>query len=88
MTPAGRPEIGHPINIRLGDELLAAVDAKAARLGVSRAELIRMLLTDQLANGAAGHIVELEKRIAALENPPCCKGGPQWGHAWDCPTLP
>lgn len=18
----------------------------------------------------------------------CCKGGPQWGHAWDCPTLP
>ena len=53
MTPAGRPEIGHPINIRLGDELLAAVDAKAARLGVSRAELIRMLLTDQLANGAA-----------------------------------
>jgi len=17
----------------------------------------------------------------------CCKGGPQWGHAWDCPTL-
>ena len=18
----------------------------------------------------------------------CCDGGPQWGHAWDCPTLP
>lgn len=18
----------------------------------------------------------------------CCKGGPQWGHDWDCPTLP
>lgn len=18
----------------------------------------------------------------------CCDGGPQWGHAWNCPTLP
>lgn len=18
----------------------------------------------------------------------CCKGGPQWGHDWNCPTLP
>ena len=18
----------------------------------------------------------------------CCAGGPQWGHAWDCPSLP
>jgi len=50
MSPAGRPEIGQPINIRLGDDLLAAVDAKAGRLGVSRAELIRMILTRQLAN--------------------------------------
>ena len=21
-------------------------------------------------------------------NPPCCAGGPQWGHAWNCPSLP
>lgn len=20
-----------------------------------------------------------------VENPSCCEGGPQWGHAWDCP---
>jgi hypothetical protein len=33
-------------------------------------------------------IADLEQRIAALENPPCCKGGPQWGHDWHCPTLP
>jgi predicted DNA binding CopG/RHH family protein len=46
MAPAGRPEIGQPINVRLGDGLLAAVDAKASRLGVSRAELIRTLLED------------------------------------------
>jgi hypothetical protein len=50
MSPAGRPEIGQPINIRLGDELLAAVDAKAHRLGISRAELIRTLLADRLAD--------------------------------------
>ena len=50
MTPVGRPEIGTPINVRLGDELLAAVDAKANRLGISRAEMIRMLLADSLQN--------------------------------------
>lgn len=50
MSPAGRPEIGQPINVRLGNELLAAIDAKANRLGMSRAELIRMLLEDRLAD--------------------------------------
>jgi predicted DNA binding CopG/RHH family protein len=49
MTPAGRPEIGQPINIRLGDALLAAVDAKAARQGFSRAETIRLILDDYFA---------------------------------------
>jgi hypothetical protein len=48
MSPAGRPEIGKPINVRLGDELLAAIDAKANRLGYSRAEVIRMLLADAM----------------------------------------
>jgi len=48
MTPVGRPEIGPAINIRLPDDLLAAVDAKAKRLGYSRAEVIRMLLADAL----------------------------------------
>lgn len=23
-----------------------------------------------------------------IANPPCCNGGPQWGHAFSCPTLP
>lgn len=23
-----------------------------------------------------------------IANPPCCNGGPQWGHDWNCPTLP
>lgn len=45
MTPAGRPEIGQPINIRLGDDLLALVDDYAAHNGYSRAQAIRFLLT-------------------------------------------
>jgi metal-responsive CopG/Arc/MetJ family transcriptional regulator len=44
MNPAGRPEIGQPINIRLGDELLAQVDGYAEDESVSRAEAIRQLV--------------------------------------------
>jgi predicted DNA binding CopG/RHH family protein len=50
VSPAGRPEIGQPINVRLGDDLLAAIDAKADRLGYSRAQTIRMLLEDVMAS--------------------------------------
>lgn len=28
------------------------------------------------------------EQIAEERKPECCGGGPQWGHAWDCPTLP
>lgn len=34
------------------------------------------------------HKPDTEARLHALENPPCCEGGPQWGHAWNCPKLP
>lgn len=44
VTPAGRPEIGQPINIRLGDELLAQVDKMALAYGWSRAMAIRHLV--------------------------------------------
>ena len=40
----GRPAIGEAINIRLGDELLTAVDARAAAAGKTRAETIRALV--------------------------------------------
>lgn len=44
MTPAGRPHVGTPINVRLGDELLAQVDAYAEAQGIKRAEAIRQLV--------------------------------------------
>lgn len=49
MAPAGRPEIGTPINIRLGQDLLARVDARAERAAVSRASMIRSLIAAALA---------------------------------------
>lgn len=44
MTPAGRPHVGTPINVRLGDELLAQVDAYAKAEGIKRAEAVRQLI--------------------------------------------
>ena len=49
MSPAGRPEIGQPITVRLGDDLLALVDDYAAHNGNTRAEAIRFLLTAALS---------------------------------------
>jgi metal-responsive CopG/Arc/MetJ family transcriptional regulator len=51
VSPAGRPEIGEPINIRLGD-LLSRVDAFAEREQISRAEAIRRLVAAGLDEGA------------------------------------
>lgn len=44
----GRPEVGAPINVRLGDELLAQVDALATERGTSRAEMLRRLVVTAL----------------------------------------
>ena len=48
MTPAGRPEIGQPVNIRLG-EALARVDSYAERVGVTRAQAVRALVNAALS---------------------------------------
>ena len=51
MTPVGRPEIGTPINIRLGDKLLAQVDAfaESGPIKVSRASAVRSLIAAALS---------------------------------------
>jgi metal-responsive CopG/Arc/MetJ family transcriptional regulator len=49
VSPGGRPEIGPPINIRLGDDLLALVDDYAAHNSQTRAQAIRFLLTAALS---------------------------------------
>ena len=45
----GRPEIGAPVQVRLGD-LLPMVDAWAAERGVKRAEAVRQLVSAGLDN--------------------------------------
>lgn len=51
MTPAGRPHVGTPVNVRLGDELLAQVDNYAQTEGISRAEAVRRLVQRGLRKG-------------------------------------
>lgn len=45
----GRPEVGKPINIRLGAKLLSAVDQAREVSGQSRADLLRDLVSQALA---------------------------------------
>ena len=44
----GRPEIGPTIQVRLPEDLLAQIDAKAEAENVSRAEMVRALLGEAL----------------------------------------
>jgi hypothetical protein len=49
----GRPEIGEAINVRLGDERLACIDAFAHERGLSRAAALRDLVDAGLTTLAA-----------------------------------
>jgi hypothetical protein len=52
-APTGRPAVGPAINVRLGDDLLATVDARADDEGVTRAEMIRRLVAAGIAGQPA-----------------------------------
>ena len=55
MSPGGRPPVGPVVNVRLPEELLAALDAAADSAGVNRAEMVRRLVVEGLrARGAHG----------------------------------
>ena len=45
----GRPEVGGPVTVRLGDELLTQVDNYAGERNVSRADAIRDLIKNALS---------------------------------------
>ena len=47
------------------------------------------VMNQQLAKVAIKTTAEGKAIITIdLADMPCCNGGPQWGHAWDCKTLP
>lgn len=49
---AGRPEVGGPVTVRLGEDLLTAVDDYAGTQNTSRADAIRDLIKSALAGTA------------------------------------
>lgn len=46
----GRPPVGPQVKVRLPAELLAAVDAAAVERGVTRSEMVRLVLLDWWAS--------------------------------------
>ena len=54
------------------DEVVAALDARAARLGISRSEYVRRLLVQDAATGSAVSVADLAQftdRFADLADP-------------------
>ena len=55
MRTRGRPPVGPRIDIRLTPDVLAVLDAEAAELDVSRAELVRSIIDARYAYVIATH---------------------------------
>lgn len=55
----GRPAVGEPVNIRLGDDLLAMVDDYASKRQISRAEAMRRLIQDAVTRARVNDGVPL-----------------------------
>lgn len=67
---AGRPVVGEKVETRLPDDVRELLEERAAAEGVSRAEMIRRLVTDGLQlnrititykNGDVGHLYSLDR---------------------------
>jgi hypothetical protein len=71
---AGRPEIGPPINVRLGDNLLQEVSAYAEAEGISRAEAIRQLVQNGLRRERSRAVPPWVPVMVNLSH-----GKPAWG---------
>lgn len=48
MTGRGRPAIGERVEVRIPPDLLARLDAEAARQGITRAELVRDIVKEKV----------------------------------------
>ncbi len=66
MDPVGRPRIGERVSVRLPDEMLAQLDARAAAAGVTRAEALRTLLRRALTTGPDDGVdrTQITRRLA------------------------
>jgi hypothetical protein len=48
VTGRGRPAIGERVEVRIPPDLLARLDAEAARQGITRAELVRDIVKEKV----------------------------------------
>lgn len=82
MSPGGRPPVGTPINVRLGDELLAQVDAYRERFDISRAEVIRRAVSQYMWDDEMTRMGNKMERNQAKV--PCLSCGSRGKHAKGC----
>lgn len=59
----GRPKIGGEVLVRLGDDLIAMVDAYAEQRRINRSEAIRRLVTDAVTRARVGSATPLSPRV-------------------------
>jgi predicted DNA-binding protein len=66
-----RPSANQQINLRISEELLARIDAKARETGIDRSALLRLAATQFIegavhASPAPSRVEQLEKQVAEL----------------------
>lgn len=59
-----------------------------AKLADAQLRNTSMLMSFPPKSGAAWEIAAAIRARGQSPAQNCCKGGPQWGHAWDCKELP
>ena len=70
-----------------------AMREACAKVLDAAAALLPAKIDNQADFAALNTCLNLSRAIRALDAPPtnpapCCSGGPQWGHSFDCPKLP
>lgn len=67
------------------DHLVSRAEAIAIRADRAAHRAIPAAVNNELVSELATLVHDLANFIT---NPPCCDGGPQWGHARGCKSLP
>lgn len=48
----------------------------------------RLVIDMMICTRCGCYVWDLQAHENHHKKPSCCGGGPQWGHAWDCPKCP
>lgn len=62
---------------------------RAKAVAINAEEATRQAIPAAVNNELVAELATLVRDLADfITDPPCCDGGPQWGHAWTCESLP